>query len=451
MSGPFGFIEFGAADPSIVLSCRPNSLAAVQATGGALAGANTANARFDAERGFYQVGAGTTSTGLIWDVTDIPSLADLANGGHVTFWVEPAFLITAGNGNQETLLQFANSSGSTVAAAYRGTSNVFPQVNAAALYDYIDAGVSNLESYSVYGETRAQIPVTISWDRGISEIYIDGCLVQRKSVGFNSGVTPHYLGVWAASRVAIPGQSGIQQAGGALHSFHISNRPIKLPFHRTKVVNFGDSFTSRGGASTWTPYNMIATLNDGAAGIASAGQHQGAGYIMGMRRLFAEHGYMLPFYNYGQGGQQSSDFAAKVAVWAARGITDNWVGTAMYGINDALQTQESAATFRARMISGLDAAFTAGASKMVVLKPPSPANDPTYNTPTITGLIDAYGNEIDDLRTSYPDMIVGDALTALGGHITQNPLYQINGVHPNNNGQMALSRLINPLLERAVF
>lgn len=446
MSAPFGFLDFGSADDSIILSCRPNSLAAVQAVGGALAG-TTGNARFDEDRGFYQVGIASTTAGLRWAAADVPGIQELLNHGHVTFWVEPAFLSVAGSGTQETLFQIAAASGGTTAYAARRTGNVFPNIGAAAIADGLDSGALNYETYSFYGDTRSLIPITYSWNRGVTEIYIDGCLVQRKNAGIRQDIsTPPaigFLGVWAEGRIAAPGLTGVQEAGGALHSFHFSNRPINLPFHRTKIVNFGDSITIRGGASSWTPYKMNTH--------ATAGQHNGAGYVMGIRRLFAQHGYMMPFYNYAVGGTQSDAFATQVASFAALSITENWVGTVMFGINDASLSAVSAATFETRMIAGLDAAFTAGASKMIVLKPPSPANNPSYNTPTITGLIDAYGDVIDDLRASYPDMIVGNALAALGGHITSNPLYQTDDVHMNNNGQMALSRLVNPLVEQAVF
>lgn len=452
MKSPNGFLEYGDNDAawhgginSVILSAQCTSAAEILAQGLTIPGSTPLyNSRgmhsvAGDDKTYIKINSATTSNTLY-----ASRVNDLKNAGHITLWVE------------DSIVDVTSNPASTTMRMLGWGSAFYPELrisrNAANRNQWLNQLATNgalVSNESLYGtpiSPNGFSRVDISWVNNmgatnysmVADLYVNKVLVSRTTGSSAQANWDHtQLVFWAAYY----GQNGIQYPGG-LYRVQVSTRPIMLPQARSHLnfAAFGDSLTYNASLPTGDPYKNGSVHNGG---------YGSAGFIHGIRRVFAERDLMPYLLNYGVIGNQSSSFAAEITQCFT---TENqrpkhaWV---MFGANDATASV-SDTTFDTNIRNGLNTLFnTYGLTKVFIGKPPTLAWL-SGATQAYLNSITAYGVKIDAMKASYPNLVVVDAFNACGGHTDSSFFLKGDGTldqHPNEKGNKAIQDLLNAALK----
>jgi len=452
MRAPYGFLDYQEDDSavnggigSVILSVEATSSAAITAAGMTLVGTGH---DFNAS-GMKGNSAGTAGLKMNSATTSNTAyaarVAELKNAGHITLWVEDSVVnvdnppTIAGRG----MLGFGGA--------------FFPELqrsrNAQAMCLFNNnfaATTGGNPGESLYGSSVSKggfSRIDISWVNNhgavnynmTADLYVNGILQARSSGAGQPNWDHTLLNFWTRYW----GGDGITDVAGRLYRFQVSTRPIMLPFARPhlEMAAFGDSLVYNAALPVNSPYLHGSTQN-GAYGVA--------GFICGIRRLFASKNLMPYVLNYGVIGNSSANLAAEITQCFTTEKQRPKYGIINIGANDS-SGGVSDATFNTNVRNALTSLFdTWGLTKVFITKPPTISWHASYTAQAFKDRIDAYGVRIAAMAADYPGLVVLDAFTALGGHDDESFFRKGDGTidqHPNSKGNKAIQDLLNASLE----
>lgn len=453
MSAPYGFLDYQEDDStvnggigSVILSVECTSQAAVLAAGLTLSGTGH-NFSAQGMKGNATRTAGLTmNSATTSNATYAARAAELKNAGHITLWVENSVVDVD---NDDTL-------------AARGMlsfgSNFYPEIQRTRNAQNMNLLANNFATVgggSAAGESFYGVPVDesgfsridISWVNNMGavnytatcDLYLNKQLIARNSGTANPNWDHTLMQLWTRYW----GGDGIIDSAGRLYRVQVSTRPIMLPFARPHLefAAFGDSLTYNGSLGSAAAY---------LHGTSQAGEYGVAGFIHGIRRLFAKHNLMPYILGYGVIGNSSASFATQITQCFVTEKQRPKYAHVLFGANDS-SGGVSDTTFDTNIRAGLTTLFdTYGLTKVFIGKPPTISWHASYTAQVYKDRIDAYGVKIEAMKASYPNLVVLDYFTALRGHTDESFFRKGDGTidqHPNSKGNKAMQDVLLTSLE----
>ncbi len=453
MSAPYGFLDYEESDAnvnggieSVILSTECTSQAAIEAAGLTLVGtghdfSSSGMKGNSAGTAGLKINSATTS-----NATYAARVAELKNAGHITLWVENS-VINVDNPpavNGRGVIAFGGAFFPEIqltrnAQVMGGLQNNFA-VN-------IGGGTANESFYGSAITPDGFSRIDISWCNNMgavnytmtSNLYVNGILTQRSAGTANANWDHTLLSFWTRYW----GGDGVRDGSGRLKRIQVSTRPIMLPFARPhlELAVFGDSLSNNAGLPSVDPYEHGST---------HGGQYGVAGYIHGIRRLFAQRNFMPYILNYAVTGNASGNFAAEITQCFTTEKQKPKYAFVMFGANDSSAAVVDT-TFDTNIRNGLTSLFTTyGLTKVFIGKPPTISHHASYTAQAFKDRIDAYGIKIAAMAADYPNLIVLDCFTPLGGHTDESFFRKGDNTidqHPNSKGNKAIQDVLLPSLE----
>lgn len=473
MSAPYGFLDYGEDDSdvnggisSVILKAELTSADNLAAAFGVTVGTAPT---FDATRGMIGSGAGCIKfvAGAGNPTWTVANANKLKYGGHVSMWVEKTML------DADTLISAISalfSLSATPGAPYPCLQFINNSTPQKGIVHSFGAAAGSIILSSSYGKDDL-VPIVVSWTSCpgaanfscYAELYIDGVLCWYSKGTVSANFDPTSISFFGLVNAAQP----MPASQGALKRIQVSTRPIFLPIARDDLnfVAFGDSITAQGGLNVLTngsAYNRCPHSFVTANTQNTEGGYTDVGFIVGIRRQFAKHNILPNIWCYGIFGHKATNFNARVNLAydtdrASNPNRDTFFDCAvvMYGTNDAVAASPTTkANYKTQMETGLTNLINRGIRKIFLIKPPTTMHyTGTAQVLAVNGAATTdYGDACAELAVTYPEIVLLDGFTALGGH-NDASMFQFlasSQQHPGPKGQKALSDLLNTAIEANV-